>query len=315
MKARIDLEGISKVHHFASKGVKSVNYRLTPVGFEVSGSIWKPVGLSTVRKIWKDYKSEITQWSDHFGVPAEIIITTIATESAGNRTALRKEPGYKSDASTPNRISPGLMQTLISTAQSMMKGVTVTRDWLFDASNSIQAGTAYIAHQSKKTGMDPPLVLAAYNAGAVYLQTGSGNRWKTRQYPIGTGKHVDRAMGYFNACFAMWGTDGGAPKTSFVRMLDGPIAGEDSIVDEPPTDEPTETNTGIWTMFSKLLNIGGIGGLGALLGNCQQVSDNAPSSDTMLPILLMVVLALVNGGSIQDVLGNLFAKKDDTASS
>lgn len=310
MAARIDLEGISKVHHFASKGVKSVDYRLTPFGFEVSGAIWKPVGLSTVRKIWKDYKSEITQWSDHFGVPAEIIITTIATESAGKRTALRKEPGYKSDASTPHRISPGLMQTLISTAQSVMPGVKVTRNWLYNASNSIQAGTAYIAKQSKQTGMDPPLVLAAYNAGAVYLQTGSGNRWKTRQYPIGTGAHVDRAMGYFNACFAMWGIDGGAPKTSFVRMLDGPIAGEDSVV-----NESTETNTGIWTMFSKLLNIGGIGGLGALLGNCQQVSDNAPSSDIMLPILLMVVLALVNGGSIQDVLGDLFAKKDDTASS
>lgn len=304
MAARIDLDGITKVHHFASKGHKSVEYRLTPVGFEVSGKIWKPVGLSTVRKIWANYKSEIVRWANHYGVPVEIIITTIATESAGRANALRKEPGYKSDNSTPHRISPGLMQTLISTARGALNDKSIDRSWLFVPGNSIKAGTAYIAQQSKQTGMDPPLVLAAYNAGAVYLQTGKNNRWKTRQYPIGTGAHVDRAMGYFNACFAMWGTDGGAPEVSFVRMLDGPVAGEDPVV-----DEPTETG-GLWSMISKLLNLGGIGGLGALLGNCEQVQGNAPSMETMLPILILVILALVNGGDIKGILGGLLGNKD-----
>ena len=64
-------------------------------------------------------------------------------------------------------------------------------------------------------------------------------------------------------------------------------------------------------MFSKLLNIGGLGGLGALLGNCQQVQDNAPDSSTMLPILIIVILTLVNGGSIQDILAKLFTKKEE----
>ena len=309
MAARIDLAGITKTHHFAAskngRTYRSVSYRLKPVGFEVAGSI-SMAGLTLVRKIWADFKEPITHWANHYGVPVEIIITTIATESEGKPRALRKEPGYRSDAATPHRVSPGLMQTLISTARMALKDKNITRSWLFNPSNSIKAGTAYIAQQSKRTGMDPPLVLAAYNAGGVYLQTGSGNRWKTRQYPIGTGKHVDRGIDYFNACFAMWGRDGGAPEMSFVRMVNGPVAGNRPL----PTETKPKGNT---DMLSKLTNIGALIGSGGILSNCQQVQDNMPSSGTWVWILLAVVLVFANKGSLGDVLGNIgdIFKKDD----
>ncbi len=259
MKARIDLAGITKVHHFAAskngRTYKSVSYRLRPVGFEVAGEI-EMDGLIVVRKIWADFKAPIVQWADHYGVPVEIIIATIATESRGKATALRKEPGYRSDAATPHRVSPGLMQTLISTARMALKDKSINRTWLYNPSNSIKAGTAYIAQQSKRTGMDPPLSFAAYNAGGVYLQTGSANRWKTRQYPIGTDEHVDRAIDYFNACFAMWGKDGGAPEMSFVRLTGGPVAGEKTDTAETDdTSTNTETTKGSLTMWLKLIQI------------------------------------------------------------
>ncbi len=276
MTARIDLSGITRLHHFAAskKGetYKSIEYRLRPVGFEVAGSI-SMAGLETVRRIWRDFKEPLVQWSDHYGVPVEIIIATIATESAGKPRALRKEPGYKSDAATPHRVSPGLMQTLISTARSALKDKSINRQWLFVPSNSIKAGTAYIAQQSKKTGMDPPLVFAAYNAGGVYLQTGANNRWKTRQFPIGTGKHVDRAVNYFNACFAMWGRDGDAPKTSFVRMLDGPVAGDTQPTPKPDPGKPE----GPSNMFKTISNLFGVGGLSGLLTSCGK--DGSLSGD------------------------------------
>ncbi|MEM1201537.1 MAG: transglycosylase SLT domain-containing protein, partial [Pseudomonadota bacterium] len=289
------------------------SYRLRPVGFEVAGKI-EMEGLSVVREIQKNYGDIFERVCAALGVPVELGIATCATESAGKPRALRKEPGYRSDAATPHRVSPGLMQTLISTAQQMVNwsgypkdvvprppGNKVTRSWLYQPENSIACGVAYIAYQSKRTALDPPLVFAAYNAGGVYVQGGESNRWKTRQYPIGTGAHVDRAVNYFNACFAMWGRDGGAPEMSLVRLVNGPVAGEDPDKDEVETP----TGKGPWEMLKNLLNIGGIGGLAGMLGQCEQVQANTPDATTMLPILILVILGIVNGGDIKGLIQRL----------
>lgn len=122
----------------------------------------------------------------------------MATESGGRPTALRKEPRYISDDETPHQISPGLMQTLISTARETLKDDTLDREWLFVPRNSIKAGTSYINQQKSKTDLDPPKVACAYNAGGVYDNNGSDNRWKMRQYPIGTGEHCTRFVKWFN---------------------------------------------------------------------------------------------------------------------
>jgi murein DD-endopeptidase MepM/ murein hydrolase activator NlpD len=175
---------------------------LTPKGIELedTGIDRTPGRPVTVTRIWEKFSEPINKWALEYKVPCVLIIATIATESGGDHKAIRIEPGYISDQQTPKRISVGLMQTLISTARDTLKGtnVEIDRNWLLTPSNSIQAGTSYIAEQRGQTGYDPPKVACAYNAGGVYENAGLGNRWKMRQFPLGTGEHCDRFVKWFN---------------------------------------------------------------------------------------------------------------------
>lgn len=178
----------------------------------------------TVRRIWREYGAQITKSSDEFFVPAELIVATICTESGGDASARREEPGFTSDAATPHRVSTGLMQTLISTASETLGKPDVTSHWLAVPANSIRAGTAYIARQRPQTDFDPPVVACAYNAGGVYHQAGRRNRWRMRQYPIGTGKHADRFVQWFGDCLAVFAEletagAGEVPAISFHKLL------------------------------------------------------------------------------------------------
>ena len=146
---------------------------------------------TTVTKIWTNFHNDINQWSQHFQVPAVIIIATIATESSGKVDAIRKEPCYVSDSATPGCISVGLMQTLISTARGTLHDNTIDRDDLKNSNISLKAGTSFIADQRSRTLLDPPKVACAYNAGSLIENKSSGNRWRMRQFPINTSKHCD----------------------------------------------------------------------------------------------------------------------------
>ena len=115
------------------------------------------------------------------------------------------------------------MQTLISTARAAVGDDAIDRSWLLEPANSIQAGTAYIASQWKVTSFDPPKVACAYNAGGVYYNDGVNNRWKMRQYPIGTGKHADRFVQWFNDCMRYFDKHKLKPETSFYTLLN-PLA-------------------------------------------------------------------------------------------
>jgi hypothetical protein len=169
----------------------------------------------TVRRVWDRFGAAIETWSGRFGVPAELIVATICTESGGDPRAVREEPGYQSDATTPDRVSPGLMQTLISTARNALQDDAVDREWLLEPGNSIQAGAAYIASQMTRTNLDPPKVACAYNAGGIYPNDGPDNRWKMRQYPIGSGAHADRFVRWFNDCVYAMEADNVLPALSF----------------------------------------------------------------------------------------------------
>jgi hypothetical protein len=94
------------------------------------------------------------------------------------------------------------MQTLIKTARDTLQ-MSVDRNWLLKGENSIQAGTCYIAELSGITRLDPPLVGAAYNAGGLFAQNGAQNRWKLKQYPIGTGQYLDHFIPFFNDAVAV----------------------------------------------------------------------------------------------------------------
>lgn len=147
-----------------------VQWSLMPQGIDIDGQ--PPAGTEgepeTVGRIWDNYGDFIRRWSAAFKVPSELIVATICTESGGDPAARRNEPGFTSDAETPHRVSIGLMQTLISTARSALNLDHVDGAWLLDPDNSIRAGTAYIASQSKQTLYDPPVVACAYNAGSIY---------------------------------------------------------------------------------------------------------------------------------------------------
>lgn len=177
----------------------SVRWRLTPRGVEVEGAGVErtPGEPRTITNIWQLHRNSIEKAANTYSVPVEYILATIAVESGGRVGATREEPGYISDEKTPNRVSAGLMQTLISTAATALS-VFVTREWLLIPENSIMAGTKYIKDQSGKSLLDGPLVFAAYNAGGVYRNDSPDNRWKVRQFPIGTSAHCDRAIKWLN---------------------------------------------------------------------------------------------------------------------
>jgi hypothetical protein len=218
-KVRTALEDLMAPHAFRD----SATWQLTHEGIVIDGAMPETFGgePETVRRIWLNFSASIEDWAHDFGVPVELLVATICTESSGDPSAVREEPGYVSDQQTPNKVSPGLMQTLISTAREALGEPSINRAWLLQPDNSIRAGTAYIALQWKETGFDPPKVACAYNAGRVVHNGGAENRWKMRQYPINTGHHADRFVKWFNECMLMFKQDDITPPQSFYALLRG----------------------------------------------------------------------------------------------
>jgi hypothetical protein len=121
------------------------------------------------------------------------------------------------------RVSPGLIQTLISTAQLIIPWITknipniyttlgiptppaniagLLNDWLLHGERSILVGAAFIRRQynQKRTNFDLPLVGSAYNTGDVTRRPRS--LWGLGyfgEYPERSGPHFNAAAGMFNA--------------------------------------------------------------------------------------------------------------------
>ena len=212
---------LSEYHGFED----SVRWRVVAAGVEIDGSgLERTKGSpTTVTRVWESYGDAINRTARARRVPCELIIATICTESGGRADAQREEPGFVSDAETPNKVSAGLMQTLLSTASDTLQ-MSVDRRWLLEPANSIEAGTAYIAKQARDTALDPPLVAAAYNAGALKHQDGSANRWKLRQYRIGTGEHCDRFVRFLNDAAYVLARHPTRPSVTLDDLLGGTLA-------------------------------------------------------------------------------------------
>lgn len=257
----------------------SIRWRLNPDGVEIDGAgVERTKGApNTVTRVWEAYAADINRTARARRVPCELIIATICTESGGKANAVRLEPGYKSDEATPNKVSPGLTQTLISTASEVM-GRKVTREWLLDPANAIEAGSIYIARQSKKTGFDPPLVAAAYNAGSLKYQDGKNNRWKLRQFPIGTGAHCDRFVQFFNDAVFVLKRHSTKPALSFADFLRG---------DAPA---PSSTTNGTATTRAQASSEASIG-----------FGENAKSADVM-PYTLGVLKDILKSAGLSSAL-------------
>lgn len=181
-------------------------WRLTNEGIETREGIERTAGEPiTMRTIWDDFGDDIQHACWEMDVSPDVVAAMIPIEAARQSDghydpeSVREEPGYTSDEETPHRVSPGVMQTLISTARDMAGKYDlydeddVDRQMLFEPKHSIMLGTAYLAHQIERYGRDPVLLCAAYNAGSV-RETGR-NPWKLRVY----GKtRLDRYVAWFN---------------------------------------------------------------------------------------------------------------------
>jgi len=189
-------------YHFVFPG--SVLWRVTPEGVEVQGGGLIPASqaaLERAKQFAEQFGSAIAGASQKTDVPVELILACCLTEAGDKDPArsIRYEPGYISDSATPNRISIGLGQLLISTARTAMKNPNIDRHWLFNPNNNCLACASYIAQQKNLTRFDPVCVACAYNAGGLYENKSERNRWRLRQFPIGTSKHADRFCENFAA--------------------------------------------------------------------------------------------------------------------
>lgn len=195
----------------------SVAWRLQRNGIEIGGNPVETYGGEprTVRRIWEQYGDAIKLASKTYGVPAELIIADIATESGGDPNSVREEPGYISDSESPNKVSVGLTQLLIVTARRIMKDNSISRQWLLNPKNAIMAGAAYMATQMKITQFDPPKVAAAKNVGGIYSNDGASNQWNMRMYPINSGQHADRFVRWFNEAMLVFRVEQQPPRFSF----------------------------------------------------------------------------------------------------
>jgi hypothetical protein len=215
--------------HAVFSGPGSIRWCLTPRGIEIAG---RPMPGKSGDPIAA--RNAFTWFGDAFrraaietGVPIELLVATACTEVLGDirrfgtpeeaARARREEPGYTSDEATPHRVSVGVMQTLISTARQVlpvpprdpMAMSRITARTLEDPAMSILAGASYIDSQAPRTRLDPPVVACAYNAGAVYEQTGRENYWRMRQFPIGSTHHADRFVIFFNHTMRLIAADRG----------------------------------------------------------------------------------------------------------
>ena len=181
---------------------------------------------STAWAALQDYGSAMREASRRFNVPVPVIFGMMAIEakrqgadrSHFNPRSLRLEPGYVSDEKTPNKVSPGLMQTLISTAREAnaksglywdcgRSGIErLTREDLFVPERSIMVGTAYMRMQIDRKEPDefgfddddPVLLCSAYNAGSV--RETSSNPWHLMTYGA---DRMDKFIAYHNDMVAV----------------------------------------------------------------------------------------------------------------
>jgi hypothetical protein len=186
--------------HFAG----AVRWQVSNDGLTVEGDpkpLFNAADEREVGAVMTQYGSMICAVTAKIQVPIELIVACICIESSGKADAIRHEPGCSliNPELTPQKISIGLTQTLLSTAREALQRPTLHIADLCDPALAIEAGASYMWRQGRLTGFDPPLVGAAYNAGSLRFDSTAQNRWRLVQYPIGTPQYDDRFIRFFNA--------------------------------------------------------------------------------------------------------------------
>lgn len=204
----------------------SVRWRLTADGMTTCRG---PIRLNRkqqyrverVPEAWRKYGHLIRAAAKKYQVPAELFVAVIINESGLRPKSFQIYRGYRSDRRTPSRISVGLGAVLISTARYMLKDKSIDRAWLQDPANAIRMIGVYLDNQYHLTGFDPPKVAAAYNAGGLYREDGATNRWKLRNYPVGTPMYIDHFVAVFDASMRYLANRPDRPRESFAALFVG----------------------------------------------------------------------------------------------
>jgi hypothetical protein len=197
--------------HGPPVGSSALRWRLARAGVLVEGEDGPRRSEPAPRvaaQAWARHRAALEEAARRFAVPVELLLATACAESAGRAEAVREEPGFASDAATPHRVSPGLMQTLISTAREALSDPSLDRTALLDPRTSALAGAAYIRRQALRgahpTGFDPPLVAIAYNAGSLRPSRDATDPWGLVQTRRGNGeRHACAFLRFFNDAMAL----------------------------------------------------------------------------------------------------------------
>lgn len=186
--------------------------------------IRSPGTPTTCKAIWDEFGTIIMVMAKKYGMAPEILVMTIATETAaykahgftGPATFRWEAHVWNKDVEPPVQgdYSAGPMQTLGTTARWVIRAQNLpfhpfqvapvysvrpspapATHPLYDAATNIEIGAAEIKQRLGVSGQDPILIAAAFNAGGVYEN--HGNAWHIKTY----GNHLDRAAQWFgDAC-------------------------------------------------------------------------------------------------------------------
>jgi hypothetical protein len=172
---------------------------------------------ATVNAILSAYGTEIFSASMTRRIPPELIVMTIAVETAAFRNVNFTGPKTFRWEQGVTSYSGGPMQILESTANDVIAKLHLifapedipphfsskpdsspSSNPLYDGDTNITLGTDYISLHTDRTGLDPILVAANYNAGSVRrTATTPQNPWGLVTF----GNHLDRAAEWFgDAC-------------------------------------------------------------------------------------------------------------------
>jgi hypothetical protein len=175
----------------------------------------------TCTKILNLYGNEIFKASMAHGIPPELIVMTIATETGiYSKSKFTGPPTFRWEARYTT-YSAGPMQELATTACEVIDKLGLPYDknavapsfasepnptpaacGLYDGATNIDIGTGELVlnNQRHQTGFDPILVAACYNHGS--LAPSSDNPWNLLTY----GDHLNRASGWFGDACALLAT-------------------------------------------------------------------------------------------------------------
>lgn len=175
--------------------------------------------LNKARPTLSKYQTQITQYSQQYGVSDSLVAAVIATESEGS-------VGAKSPVG-----ARGLMQLMPPTYSDLVKGTKYAGVHIDDLppEANIELGTKYLGQLLKRYNGDTDKALAAYNAGMgnvdswIKLATKNGTDWKQYIKTQETRDYLERVSDVLAGIHGGANQGGGQSAGGLVPTVDGDL--------------------------------------------------------------------------------------------